>query len=241
MVAAFERCDGRDLMVLRRIAAQARAGAIDQGGEEAIARSTFRLLVEHGAAEDLDDVFDLLLGADPCTSTYAAVTQGLGDALGDVVVPRLLSILEDTTDLDVRRNVLDALALRTDRMPGVLRALVDSLDDDAEFAAGALAEYGDPAALPALRAALGRTAVPSAPALRAGQDVLELAVAIESLGGTLDRVERNLLQAVRRLRRRNLFAPLDRPISRPALAPPRTGPNAPCPCGSGGKFKKCCG
>jgi hypothetical protein len=28
---------------------------------------------------------------------------------------------------------------------------------------------------------------------------------------------------------------------RPYLAPPKTGRNEPCPCGSGKKFKKCCG
>ncbi len=30
-------------------------------------------------------------------------------------------------------------------------------------------------------------------------------------------------------------------ISLPYIAPPKTGRNDPCPCGSGKKFKKCCG
>jgi uncharacterized protein YecA (UPF0149 family) len=27
----------------------------------------------------------------------------------------------------------------------------------------------------------------------------------------------------------------------PYIAPPKTGRNEPCPCGSGKKYKKCCG
>jgi hypothetical protein len=30
-------------------------------------------------------------------------------------------------------------------------------------------------------------------------------------------------------------------ISLPYIAPPKTGRNEPCPCGSGKKFKECCG
>jgi preprotein translocase subunit SecA len=30
-------------------------------------------------------------------------------------------------------------------------------------------------------------------------------------------------------------------ISRPYIAPPKVGRNEPCPCGSGKKYKKCCG
>lgn len=42
----------------------------------------------------------------------------------------------------------------------------------------------------------------------------------------------------------NAFPPLDiepPAISLPYIAPPKTGRNEPCPCGSGKKYKKCCG
>jgi uncharacterized protein YchJ len=35
-------------------------------------------------------------------------------------------------------------------------------------------------------------------------------------------------------------ATLWRPVARPARVIQKPGPNAPCPCGSGRKFKKCC-
>jgi hypothetical protein len=38
-----------------------------------------------------------------------------------------------------------------------------------------------------------------------------------------------------------LETPLFQPPSTPYVAPPKTGRNDPCPCGSGKKYKKCCG
>jgi preprotein translocase subunit SecA len=49
------------------------------------------------------------------------------------------------------------------------------------------------------------------------------------------------------LRKNSLFSPIDGAFPaashapQPYIAPPKIGRNDPCPCGSGKKFKKCCG
>lgn len=66
-----------------------------------------------------------------------------------------------------------------------------------DLGAGLLAEYGDPAALPHLGAALDRAVLDDEAGLLGNQDLIELVAAIEDLGGTLSEGQEEKARAVR--------------------------------------------
>ena len=90
-------------------------------------------------------------------------------------------------------EVLSGLHARDDRL---FQILLRTLGEDVELGAGSLAEYGDPAALPYLGAALDACEVDLEGGLLANQDVVEIEAAIEELGGSLSVRQRAKVRAV---------------------------------------------
>ena len=83
--------------------------------------------------------------------------------------------------------------------PRILTILLEVFIENSELGAGFLAEYGDPVALPQLSAALDGCRLDAECGIFANQDVIEIADAIEVLGGTLTESQANLLQSVHML------------------------------------------
>jgi hypothetical protein len=97
----------------------------------------------------------------------------------------VLSAHAAATSDDQRAAIADVLSGLQVRDPRIFAALLRTLEADPALGAGLLVEYGDPAALPHLGVALDGWAVDDDGGLLANGEIIELAAAIEELGGTL--------------------------------------------------------
>lgn len=169
-------------------------------------------------------------------------------AVGAAALEPVLEAYARTEDAETRlslANVLSGLGVRDARVREVLLGIL-AIDPDS--GASALAQYGDPAALPALTAALDayELGLEGAGAL-ADHAVIELVAAIEELGGEVSPAGRAKRRAVAAAGRAMVQPLIDAGRRRAELesrvaSPPRTkkpGRNAPCWCGSGNKYKHC--
>jgi hypothetical protein len=140
-----------------------------------------------------------------------------------------------------------ALARAQTRDDRILAALVRLLEENPFGAADCLATYGDPRALPDLVRAFDSDALIAQAdcVICAAENLEELADSIELLGGTLTEAQRARLGAAIEQADR-AWIPVSRPLApgasprRTAIREPRPERNAPCPCGSGKKYKRCC-
>jgi hypothetical protein len=198
------------------------------------------LLAELKAEEAIRPMLRLLRA----TSFDDIIHDRLILALAKMGPPALEPVLEAhaATEDPERRyelcDILSSLGVKDDRIYRALLALFDE-----HIAAGAmyLAVYGDPAALPILSAALDDE--PDIPSDNPAENhtVIELAEAIDTLGGSLSASQwhkrTRVIQVARRKYRER--AAVER---EPEPAPPakrKLGRNDPCWCGSGKKYKKC--
>jgi hypothetical protein len=94
-------------------------------------------------------------------------------------------------------EVLAGLGVRDDR---ILRALLARLETEREGGAELLGQYGDPAALPRLSAALDASVVDLEAGPFGNQEIVALEVAITDLGGTLSESQARKTEAVDALR-----------------------------------------
>ena len=129
------------------------------------------------------------------------------------------------------------MRVRDDR---ILAALLVQLEVEPEGTAGDLADYGDDAALPALRLAFDKYELVDSESPLANHTLVELRAAIEELGGSLSpgqraKLERGLEAGDRW--RRAMEAALE--ARTPRVRSARPGRNEPCWCGGGKKYKKC--
>jgi len=208
----------------------------DSPGEGYARERAATLLGELGATEAIAPMLEVLRNTDGLTVTHAAVAEAI-PRLGPAVLEPVLVAFAGTTDPELRLSLAGALSRLGQRDLRILAALVEHLQEDPVHAAACLADYGDPAALPTLHAALSAEPVDPAPSLLGNQEIVELCTAIEDLGGTLAPAEEAKLAEVDALRERDRAALFRTPMRRI----PKVGRNEPCPCGSGKKYKKCCG
>ena len=205
------------------------------------------LLIELRAVEAIEPMLDLLAELDSTEILYSVLLDGL-QSFGEPVLEPALRAYRDSNDREYRSTLALILSELGVSDPRAFDALVEQLERDPDLIAGALAEYGDPAALPHLGLALDRARVDDSGNPFGSQQVIELVVAIEKLGGALSpsqRAKHELVIAERGRFRRQLEEALDyRNASRTGTdaAPPRKrklGRNEKCWCGSGKKYKKC--
>jgi HEAT repeat protein len=163
-----------------------------------------KLLLRFGDAAPVEALLDRLLGL--CDESLVAETIRLGlPELGEPVLEPALARAESAIGPEQREELVYLLGALADQAgakdPRGFAFLLGALDESTDAAAGALADYGDPAAIPPLAEMLDRQRPEGEDGAFAGQTVIELAAAIEHLGGQLSASQQLELDAVRAERR----------------------------------------
>jgi len=157
------------------------------------------LLSQLGAADAVAPMLRVLARCDPMDVLHSTLVDAL-ESMGTPVLEPALAACAVAGSEDHRAaiaSVLSGLGVRDDR---ILPVLLDALKDDVLLGAGLLAEYGDPAALAHLGAALDECELDPRSGLFSNQDVVELGAAIAELGGALTEAQRETVLAVDRAR-----------------------------------------
>ncbi|MFN2218935.1 MAG: SEC-C metal-binding domain-containing protein [Anaerolineae bacterium] len=181
--------------------------------------------------EDMD--FDAIL--------YNNVLFAL-EKIGPVALEPALAAFERADNPNCRTALCELLSKLSVKDERIFQALVVHNEDNPGYAY-MLAEYGDPRGLDYLSRALDEYEVFEDESPFAHQDVIELVDGIEQLGGSLSTVQQRKYEAVIRMRERRRQEMVDR-LGYEEDEPARRrkiGRNEPCPCGSGQKYKRCCG
>jgi hypothetical protein len=196
------------------------------------------LLGELQATEAIEPMLRVLAQTDAEEYLHSALIRSLS-SLGAAVVEPALRTRADNTHPDTRHAIASILARVGVRDDRILATLLEELRADPVINAGALADYGDPQALPDLRRAFDDYVIDEEPSLLANQALVEIAEAIELLGGDLTAAQ------IEKLDRGIAVAEIWRAAYRAEALPPpavraaRPGRNDACWCGSGTKYKKC--
>jgi hypothetical protein len=164
-----------------------------------------------------DELFDRILArGEAARETLLAIATDADHRGGDAAFHALELLAEMPEDDATTARLVASLVERP--LDVECDALIDALPDSA---------------LPLVVAALDKA--------RSAAAVFVLADAVETLGGELTTAHRRKLGRLER--REESAAPIE-PAAAPEdfddAAPAKVGPNEPCPCGSGRKFKKCC-
>lgn len=157
------------------------------------------ILAELNAGDVIEPMLRVLARCDPMDILYSTLIHAL-ESLGPRVLEPALAAYAAAESEDQRAaivNVLSGLNVRDDR---ILPILLKMLEDDVELGAGLLAEYGDPAALPYLSAALDGCEPDDRGGLLVNQEVIELEAAIDELGGVLTEEQKGKVRAVKAAR-----------------------------------------
>lgn len=154
-----------------------------------------RLLGDLEAGEAIPPMLRRLADCDPMDLLFGTLEEAL-QAFGRQALEPALAAHAAAGSVDGRSamaGVLSAIGARDSR---VLAILLATLQEDPVLGAGLLADYGDPAAVPHLGAALDQCEVDPRGGLVANQEIIELEAAIEDLGGTLTDSQRGKVEAV---------------------------------------------
>ena len=140
------------------------------------------------ASVGVEALLDRLLGL--CDESLESETIRLGlPELGEPVLEPALARVASATGPEQREELVYLLGTLADQTgtkdPRGLAFLLGVLDELTDAAAGALADHGDPAAIAPLAEMLDRQRPEGGDGAFAGQTVIELAAAIEHLGGQL--------------------------------------------------------
>lgn len=154
-----------------------------------------RVLGDLEASEAIESMLRVLAQCDAMDILYSTLIEVL-ESFGPPVLEPALAVHAAAQSEDQRSAIADVLSRIGVRDYRVLAVLLKMLEDDVELGAGSLAEYGDPAALPHLGAALDRCELDVRGGLLANQDIIELAAAIEELGGALSEDQERKVRAV---------------------------------------------
>jgi hypothetical protein len=153
------------------------------------------LLRDLGAREAIEPMFRALARCDPLDRLYSALVDAL-KSLGPPVLEPALAAHAAARSKGQRMavaEVLSGIGVVDDRILAVLLRL---LEEQVDFGAGLLAEYGDPSALPHLGAALDACELDPRGGLFANHEVVELDTAIRDLGGSLTRDQGRKVRAL---------------------------------------------
>lgn len=195
-----------------------------------------QLLAELRDEESVPLLVAILADSDPEEEAWTAALDALATLDGAVLEPCLQVYAESDDDPDLQRSVvavLCELSVKDERVFAILAERFVRCDNDLLMATTALAQYGDPRALPLLTEMLD--AADSNEELSLDIEELdEIAAAIAGFGGTLTPAQEALLADARKQgQSRSLKA------RTPVRAVARPGRNEPCWCGSGNKYKRC--
>ncbi|WP_309892122.1 SEC-C domain-containing protein [Archangium sp.] len=214
---------------------------VDAVGEGYAPLHAAQLLGELRAPEAIGPLLEALSRTEPGYLLYEDVRCAL-EGLGSAVVPQAFALLARTEEPGYREDLLCVLAHSGVKEERIFEALCEQLrTGDGVPAAANLAEYGDPRAIEPLTQALSTLELEPPDRPFANQLVIELAGAIEELGGSLEPLQQARLALVKKQREKSRLERLLRALSaaRPIKRQERPGRNDPCWCGSGVKYKKC--
>ena len=176
---------------------------VDGPGEGWAPIHAAKLLLALGDEAPIEPLLDRLLAEDE-SALAEELRLGL-PKLGARVLEPALTRCETATERGQKADLaylLGDLAEKADaRDPRGLSFLLDLLPENPDPAACGLAQYGDPAALPALSQHLDRVRPEPGAGPIGGQTVIELAAAIEDLGGELTAAQQLKLETIRATRR----------------------------------------
>ena len=170
------------------------------------------ILKDLKAVEAADTMLCVLSRCDVMDILHGTLIDALTSLGPQIVEPTLrgYAIAENEDQRAAIGSVLSRIHVRDSR---ILPILLQILEENVETGACSLAYYGDPAALPHLSTALDACKMDRQGGPFANQNIIELAAAIEDLGGKLTRYQAKLLQDVDRARNKDL-APLKKLLSR---------------------------
>ena len=167
---------------------------------------------------------------------YDRIAEALPELGAHVLEPALSVLAEVAKDQEARHSICEVLGKLRVKDDRILAALLRVYEDDPEYEAMLLADYGDAQILPRLQQDI-EALIPDFDN-RASRDSLPLSDHfVDHLGGELPpelqtRVDGWVAQwEARREPPPKLVV---------ASSGPKVGRNDPCPCGSGKKYKKCC-
>jgi hypothetical protein len=154
-----------------------------------------RVLRDLEASEAIEPMLRVLARCDAMDILYSTLTEVL-ESFGPPVLEPALAVHAAAKSEDQRSAIADVLSRIGVLDDRILAVLLRTLEDDVELGAGSLAEYGDPAALPHLGAALDGCELDVRGGLLANQDIIELVAAVEELGGALSEDQERKVRAV---------------------------------------------
>jgi hypothetical protein len=194
------------------------------------------LLVDLKATEAVPSMLRKLTSSGHGNIIYDRIAEALPELGAHVLEPALLVLAEVAKDQEARHAVCDILGKLRVKDDRILAAVLRVYEDDPEYGAMLLADYGDASVLPRLQQDI-EALTPDFDSMASRDLFFTLTTAFEDLGGELPPE----LQA----RVDGWFAQWEARREPPpkwvvASPGPKVGRNDPCPCGSGKKFKKCC-
>jgi hypothetical protein len=161
--------------------------------------------------------------------------------LGPAVFEPGVALMETLEEEDARDDVCSVLAQLGVRDDRVFAWCLEALERDAALGAAYLADYGDEQALPYLRQAI-EGFEPDWDVAFGMMALADLAEAYEAIAGSLpDDLAARAAGLQKAWEERKQEQASGSPAEQPYVTPSKVGRNEPCPCGSGKKFKKCCG
>ena len=221
------------------------AYAEESRGEGYAPLHALKLLGEMKSVAAIPSMLRVIERSDHLAMAYSTAIYAL-QALGDHAVEPALAAYAAADDDEFRDPLTEVLAGLGVRDERIFEILVERLPLERTLGAGNLVTYGDTRAVAHLQRALDEYVFTRADTPFANHDVIELAAAIEDLGGELSPSQMRKLERVRaagdRFRQLLSGAPTatyasdDDVDGRVANQP---GRNDPCHCGSGKKYKKC--
>jgi hypothetical protein len=198
------------------------------------------ILGEIASPDAVEPMLAVLADAVWLTLLHDALLRSL-PPLGAAVVEPALRLYAAHEDKETRESlvaVLSGLAVRDSR---IFNLLIEALLKDPDRAAGLLAEYGDPAALPFLSDAFDRQRVKGEGGMLANQVLVELHAAIRELGGSMSVAQEEKFARAMEVRTQAFAEMRERAVEgrTPVRTTAKPGRNESCWCGSGKKYKKC--
>jgi hypothetical protein len=172
---------------------------LDAPGKGFIPIHALEILSDLSAVDSIEPMLKLLLLFDTMDIMHGALVTALA-SFGTAVVEPALHVHASSQDLVQRESIADVLAKVGFHEPRILAILLEVLHTNVELGSCLLADYGDPAALPALSAALDSCRLDSKGGLFANQQIIEIVAAIEELGGRLTKNQAKLIGQVYRVR-----------------------------------------
>ena len=160
-----------------------------------------RLLGKRGDAEAIEPLIEVVAEAELDEYLYSSAIFALR-AIGKPAIEPILAAIEEGGDDETRDGLAEVLADVAEEDERVFAILLEVLEDSPAFGATNLSSYGDPAAIDGLHDVFESIEVDPQMGAMGNFDVIDVANAIEELGGELRESEEAKVAAVERMRMR---------------------------------------